>query len=132
MTGNPDAPLPAEPSVGSRLREARRATGLKQREVAEAIGVTRRAVYEWEADQRLPQSALPALAQLYGTSVSQLLYGVEPASVELSTMRHEIAHLRLAVSEIDQRLMTVLGLVEQVAELVATALEQAAERRRQP
>ncbi len=92
--GAPDDP---GPTVGERLREARKATGRTQSEVAAKLGVARRSVYEWERDVRLPSQHLPQLASLYQTTVSQLLYGVEPASEELRRLRDEVARLTVLV-----------------------------------
>jgi transcriptional regulator with XRE-family HTH domain len=80
-------------SVGGRLKAARKATGMTQTKAAEALGVTRRSIYEWETDERVPMAHLPELAQLYGVPVTMLLYGVEPASEELAALREMINQL---------------------------------------
>jgi transcriptional regulator with XRE-family HTH domain len=105
-----DGPDEMNSSVGERLREARRAAGLNQREAAAELGVTRRSIYEWETDVRLPHSALPALAVLYGTSVTQLLYGVDPASEELVALRTEVGVLAQLV--VDLAAATEAGFAE--------------------
>jgi DNA-binding XRE family transcriptional regulator len=63
---------------GDRLRKARRAAGLGQKEVAEAIGVSTATVSNWEAGMHLPyRSALADTAQRVseatGASVLYLL-----------------------------------------------------------
>ena len=56
-----------------RLREAR---GLTQRALAEAIGVTDKAVSKWETGRGLPDlSLVEPLAQALGVSVAELLTG---------------------------------------------------------
>jgi len=89
---------------------------LTQEEVAVAIGVARRSVYEWESGLRVPSHALPALAKLYDASVTLLLYGVEPASVELRTLHSLVERLALDVSETRTAL---LQLAEQTEALFA-------------
>jgi len=90
---------PPEDSVGDRLREGRRALGLTQSEVAKRLEVSRRAVSEWETNVRAPHSHIPALAALYGVSTTFLLYGVEPASVELRELRARVDALADDVAE---------------------------------
>ncbi|MCI9587572.1 MAG: helix-turn-helix transcriptional regulator [Oscillospiraceae bacterium] len=65
----------------------RKQRGLTQRELAEAIGVTDKAVSRWERGRGLPDvSLLSPLAGALGTSVTELLAG-EPLSEEERTAR---------------------------------------------
>ena len=83
-------PDPAGQTIAERLRDARRAKGLTQQQVADRLEVSRRAVSEWETGIRQPHVALPALSGLYGVSTTFLLYGVEPSSVELRQLRADV------------------------------------------
>ena len=113
--------------VGARLRDARRALGVNQQYVADALHVSRRAVSEWETGNREPFSKLPELAALYGVSTTFLLYGVEPANVELAEM-HEHMHLALQNHEliktnqgqIAASLKSLRSDMAQLAEMTAT------------
>lgn len=49
-------------SIGERIRELRRARGITQEEMAEAMGVTSQAVSKWETDLSIPD--LPTLIRL--------------------------------------------------------------------
>jgi transcriptional regulator with XRE-family HTH domain len=84
--------------MAKRLRELRAASGLTQAEVAERIGVNRRTVWVWERGENVPTLHLPALAELYGTTSRFLLYGVDESSLELASLRHEVAHLHLQLT----------------------------------
>lgn len=109
---NPDPP---DESVGSRLRDARRAVGLTQQKVADKLDVSRRAVSEWETNVRQPYSALPGLSALYGVSTSFLLYGVETASVELRELREYVSDCLSTISgEIKQTRADLVALAETV------------------
>jgi transcriptional regulator with XRE-family HTH domain len=99
-------------AVARRLREARRATGLTQAEVAKRIGVNRRAVHEWEAGTWQPHRAIPDLAEVYGVSASFLLFGVEPASVELAAVRAQLLIVVDEVQSINARMGQLLALAE--------------------
>lgn len=61
-------------TLGERLKEHRKNSGLSQEKVAEIIGVSRQAVTKWEADQSSPSSEnLIALASLFHTSLDELV-----------------------------------------------------------
>ena len=65
-----------ETTLGKRIGMLRREKGLKQDELAEALGVSPQAVSKWENDQTCPDiSLLPQLAKLLGVSVDGLLSG---------------------------------------------------------
>ncbi len=73
--------------TGQFIRILRKQRGLTQRELAEAIGVTDKAVSRWERGRGLPDvSLLSPLAGALGTSVTELLAG-EPLSEEERTAR---------------------------------------------
>lgn len=95
-----DVPEDPPSDVAQRLRDARRALGLTQQEVADRLGVSRRAVSEWETGIRQPHTSLPALSALYDVSASFLLYGVEPSSVELRELREIVVALALDVTSL--------------------------------
>ena len=62
--------------LGSLIRALRREAGLKQRELAEALGVTDKAVSKWERDLSFPDAAsLPKLAETLGVTVDELMLG---------------------------------------------------------
>lgn len=53
---------------------ARRRAGLRQRQVAEALGVSLGAVAMWDTGARKPRTdMLPKIAKLYGCTVDELL-----------------------------------------------------------
>lgn len=60
--------------IGQRIRTFRKARGLTQEQLAQALGVTAGAVYKWEAELSAPDlSLLIALADFFDTSVDVLL-----------------------------------------------------------
>ena len=63
-------------SMGSRISRLRKSKGFTQEYIAEALGVSRQAVYKWEKDRTKPDTAnLIALASLLGTTVDYLANG---------------------------------------------------------
>ena len=62
--------------TANRLYELRKKKGLSQEELAEKLGVSRQAVSKWERSESSPDTDnLIALAQLYGLSLDELIYG---------------------------------------------------------
>ena len=67
--------------IANRLYELRKQNGLSQEELAEKIGVSRQAVSKWERAESSPDTDnLIELARLYGVSLDELLFTMEPAS----------------------------------------------------
>ena len=64
-------------TLGQRIQELRRQSGLSQEALGEALGVSRQAVSKWEGDNGIPElDTLIAMSRLFSITVGQLL-GVE-------------------------------------------------------
>lgn len=64
--------------LGARIAELRKAQGITQIQMAEALGVSQQTVNSYEvARRRVPVSALPVLARLLTVSIDELL-GEQP------------------------------------------------------
>lgn len=62
--------------LGSLIRALRREAGLTQRDLAETLGVTDKAVSKWERGLGCPDvSFLPQLSRLFGVDLEKLLQG---------------------------------------------------------
>lgn len=63
-------------SIEDRIKEARKAAGLSQTELAEAVGVTRSAVAYWEAGRNIPRrDVIAKIAEVTGKSIPWLELG---------------------------------------------------------
>ncbi len=63
-------------TMGALIAEKRKAQGMTQRDLAERLGVTDKAVSKWERDLSCPDiSAISKLAQVLGITVEELLAG---------------------------------------------------------
>ncbi|MGN1344604.1 MAG: helix-turn-helix domain-containing protein [Traorella sp.] len=63
-------------NIGKTIADLRKQKNMTQSEVADVLGVTYQAVSKWERDESLPDIALlPAIADLFGISIDQLLRG---------------------------------------------------------
>lgn len=93
--------------LGNRLRKAREAASLLQREIAARVGKTVQAVNQWEAGtDKIPVDAAVAYSQMTGKSLDWLLAGKEPAqgrSVRAAGEGAEVSVVRLKdTQEIDK------------------------------
>lgn len=69
-------------TTGEFLETLRKASGFTQLEVAEKLGVSNRTVSSWETDRTAPDLLiLPAIADLYGVTVDEILRGERKADV---------------------------------------------------
>ncbi len=107
--------------VGTRIRAARLARGMTQAMLAEAVGVTRSAVAQWETDRAgQVRGNLTRIASVLGVSVQFLLEGHGGNAPERPENATELALLRLyrACTEDDRAFLL----------RTATRLARAAER----
>ena len=64
----------AKASMGEVISSLRKAKGWTQKNIADELGITDKAVSKWERDVALPDIAtIPKLAELLGVSVEELL-----------------------------------------------------------
>jgi transcriptional regulator with XRE-family HTH domain len=95
--------------AGARIRAARRAIGLTQDELAQAVGVSRSAVAQWETDRAGQVGGnLARISEILGVPVAYLLTGAQPGEGgPLAGNATELALLRLyrSCTETDQALL---------------------------
>jgi len=86
-------------TLGNRIAQMRRQKGLKQEDMAEALGVSPQAVSKWENDMNCPDiSLLPALAKLLEISVDELLSGkTAPVAVLDPEKKRELKDMLLRI-----------------------------------
>lgn len=66
-------------TLGQRIQELRKAAGLSQEGLGEALGVSRQAVSKWESDGGIPElDTLIAMSRLFGVTIGGLLGVEEP------------------------------------------------------
>ena len=94
--------------MGARLRAARRAAGLTQKELGEALGVEAVTVSRWERGVTSPSlPRLRRIAELTETTVSDLVRAPDAASahaLELAALREELAETRELVDRVARAL----------------------------
>jgi len=99
-------------TMGEQIAELRREAGMTQRELAEKLHVTDKAVSKWERDLACPDTAaLPQLAALLGCSVEELL-GAKTAA----------RSGRKGISVLPELILTAIPLAMGVAVIVTAIL----------
>ena len=72
-------------SIGTKIKQLRRERGITQEQLAEYLGITPRAVSQWECERTSPDiSQLPLLANYFDVSADYLL-GIDKARDEAET-----------------------------------------------
>jgi transcriptional regulator with XRE-family HTH domain len=94
--------------LGARLRMARRASGLTQKQLAEALDVESITVSRWERGVTTPSlPRLRQIAELTDTTVSDLVRALDAATgqaAELAALREELAETRELVDRVARAL----------------------------
>jgi transcriptional regulator with XRE-family HTH domain len=91
-------------AVGERIAQARTdVAGLTQKQLADVLGVTGRAVQNWEAGTRAPIRHLRELEEALGVSREWLLWGTqEPPASELAHVAERLNVLEEALAQLTQ------------------------------
>lgn len=77
-------------SVGLRIKELRKARGMRQADLAEKVGVSPTAVTNWETSESLPsEKTVVQLAAALGTTIDHLLTGKPPGRAESLFVREQ-------------------------------------------
>ena len=67
-------------NISDRIQSLRKARGITQEQLADAVGVSRQAVSKWEAEQSVPNlERIVAMAEYFDVTTDYLLRGIEPA-----------------------------------------------------
>ncbi|MEJ2406748.1 MAG: helix-turn-helix transcriptional regulator [Candidatus Thiodiazotropha sp.] len=107
--------------LGARVAELRKAQGITQIQMAEALGVSQQTINSYEVGRRrIPVSTLPVLASLLTTSIDELLLGEK--SKKASNKRGPTSKLQQQMERV-----SLLPRAKQkfVMEMIETVLQQA-------
>lgn len=107
-------------AFGERLAQQRKAQGLTQVQLAEALGVSQQAVTAYESGQRrVPISLLPLLAQTLGTTMDALIGTPEPRTTGKRGPAPKLLHQLEQVSRLPKAQQKF------VSQMLDTVLQQA-------
>ena len=107
----------------NKLRELRKAKGLTQQELAEAIDVTRRGYQKWENEEsQIKPDKAQQLAEYFGVSVGYLL-GYEPEGIPKRSIYEEVYSALLRVKSENPNHDDRVAIREVCMELIEATLE---------
>lgn len=101
------ANMATESSLGTRIRRARERKRMSQQDVADALGVSRSAVNQWENDRAEPRSSIGAIEDLLGVNLDG------GQSVEPYVTQDEATIWSLTTFSQDERLALIRALREE-------------------
>jgi transcriptional regulator with XRE-family HTH domain len=82
--------------IGERIRHMRQERGMTQEQLAEAVGVSRSAVAQWETGRAGQLTGnLARISETLGIGLEHLTHGREPQNPEQASHGDELALLRL-------------------------------------
>lgn len=100
-------------TIGSFLSTMRKANGYTQQEVADKLGISNRTLSGWECDKTLPDILLlPALAELYGVTVDEILCGERRSKEKTSiTGKSEKSILKNKLAKFSMQAWILFGII---------------------
>lgn len=109
-------------TLGEKIQQLRKASGLSQDQLAEQLDVSRQSISKWELNDAMPDAKrLIRLSELFNVSIDDLLKDNQESKVgsncESTTTLIDIAKFNLAHKQITMGLITVIiGLIMFVLE----------------
>lgn len=126
--------MPSRVEVAATIRSSRKALGLRQEDLAELVGVTRKTVIQWEKGQE-PTENREELARALGLEVGDLTVNEDVApsaadrlAAELAALREEVHALVVRVREAGPAVGHTGGASEALAGADAQALRRIDDR----
>lgn len=103
----------AKQTIGEFLATLRKANGYTQQEIADRLGISNRTLSGWECDKVLPDILLlPALAELYGVTVDEILAGERKERNEVTLSgKSERRMLKSKIARFTMQSSILLGII---------------------
>ncbi len=102
-TPNEQSHTPSEPTIGERLKSARKEAGLLQEEVAEHFNITQQAYQAWESGKRNPKKeTLQKLADYFNVSYAYLSGVESPLETAEILFKNKVKELELTPEQEEQ------------------------------
>lgn len=95
-------------NISDRIQTLRKAKGMSQEQLADAVGVSRQAVSKWESEQASPDlDKVVIMSELFDVTTDYILKGIEPVEVQDHKTMADVIDQKILTENNGQRAKTV-------------------------
>ena len=95
-------------NISDRIQALRKAKGMSQEQLADAIGVSRQAVSKWESEQATPDlEKVVIMSDLFEVTTDYILKGIEPVEEKDHKTMADVIDQKILTEDNGQRAKTV-------------------------
>ena len=95
-------------NISDRIQTLRKAKGMSQEQLADAVGVSRQAVSKWESEQASPDlDKVVIMSELFDVTTDYILKGIEPVEVQDHKTMADVIDQKILTEDNGQRAKTV-------------------------
>ena len=96
-------------NISDRIQTLRKAKGMSQEQLADAVGVSRQAVSKWESEQASPDlDKVVIMSELFDVTTDYILKGIEPAEVQDHKTMADVIDQKILTEKNKERTKTLL------------------------
>ena len=95
-------------NISDRIQTLRKAKGMSQEQLADAVGVSRQAVSKWESEQASPDlDKVVIMSELFEVTTDYILKGIEPVEVQDHKTMADVIDQKILTEKNGQKAKTV-------------------------
>ncbi len=99
-------------NISDRIQALRKAKGMSQEQLADAIGVSRQAVSKWESEQATPDlEKVVIMSDLFDVTTDYLLKGIEPVEEKDHKTMADVIDQKILTEKNGKRIKTLVKYV---------------------
>ncbi|MBR6484718.1 MAG: helix-turn-helix transcriptional regulator [Clostridiales bacterium] len=99
-------------TISDRIQALRKAKGMSQEQLADAVGVSRQAVSKWESEQTIPDiDKVVAMSELFDVTTDYILRGIEPVEIQDHKTMADVIDQKVLKKENGGKARTILKYV---------------------
>ena len=96
-------------TIADRIQSLRKAKGMSQEALADAVGVSRQAVSKWESEQTAPDlDKVIIMSEVFDVTTDYLLKGIEPAGNEDHKTMADVVDQKILTEQNSRRAKGIL------------------------
>ena len=99
-------------NISDRIQTLRKAKGMSQEQLADAVGVSRQAVSKWESEQASPDlDKVVIMSELFDVTTDYILKGIEPVEVQDYKTMADVIDQKILTEKNGQKAKTIFKYV---------------------